>query len=97
MPGPYDIGDEIRSTITIKVADVLTDPSSLTFQLRNPQDTVTELSGFGPDPLVVKEGTGVYHFDHISSMSGLYHWRWQATGAAVGAAEGSYIVKLTKV
>ena len=90
MPGPYNVGDQVRLTITIKVAGVLTDPTGLTFQQRNPADTTTTEFIFGTDAEVVKESTGIYHFDHTIDKSGIWRWRWAATGAAVGAEEGNY-------
>ena len=95
MPGPYDVGDVVRSTVTIKVSGAVTDPTTLTFQLRNAADTITTTYTFDTDAEVVKETTEVYHFDNTTTEAGIIRWRWAATGTAAGAEEGSYIVRST--
>jgi len=97
MPGPYDVGDQVRLTVTIKTSGIPTDPTGLTFKLRNPQNTITTTYVFGTDAEVVKESTGVFHFDHTIPESGIHRWRWEATGAAVGAAEGEYVALISKI
>jgi hypothetical protein len=56
------------------------DPSGLTLYLRDPRDgTVTTQTW--PVGSVVRDSTGVFHYDLPDDVSGLWQWRWVATGA----------------
>ena len=93
----FDVGDLVRSSIEIKVSGVLTDPGGLTFQLRNPEDTLTSTFTFGVDAELVKDSTGNFHIDNNITKSGIHRYRWAATGVAQGAIESSYRVQVQKV
>lgn len=81
----YDIGDSVRTTATFKVGGVLTDPTTITLKYKNPAGTTVTKTYALSD--VVKDSTGVYHFDFTTDTAGTWFYRWEGTGAAKGAAE----------
>lgn len=84
----YDIGDMVKLQSTFTVSDVATDPTTITFTLREPNNTVTTYV-YGTDSQLVKSGTGIYYVNWTVRMSGKHRWRMVGTGACVAAAEGT--------
>jgi hypothetical protein len=80
----YEQGQVVRATGTFKdAAGNLVDPSVVKFRVRTPAAVVTEyIYGVAGD--LVKDSTGVYHFDVVLSAPGLWKYRWVSTG--IGAA-----------
>lgn len=90
----YDIGDRPRIYCSTKDAgNVPTDPSTLTLKYKvGAGAAVTKV--YPTD--VVKDQTGEFYFDLdlTSDMNGaLIQYRWIATGAVIGGAEGSFKVR----
>ncbi len=86
----YDIGDKVRSTGTfVNSSDVNTDPTTITFKLKDPSGNITTFI-YLTDAEVVKSGTGVYYFDNILDEEGVYHYRFEGTGVLVASGEDSY-------
>lgn len=80
----YEQGQVVRATGTFKdSAGNLVDPSVVKFRVRTPAAVVTEYT-YGVNADLVKDSTGVYHFDIVLSTSGLWKYRWVSTG--IGAA-----------
>lgn len=92
----FDIGDARRLQATFKNASaIVTDPSTVTFRMKDGGGTVTTLV-FGTDAEVVKESTGVYHVDYTIIVSGKHFYRWEGTGALVSASEASFSVNASE-
>ena len=93
----YDIGDSIRCTITFATtAGVPTDPTTVTFKYRDPSgNEVTWV--FGVDPEVIKDDTGDYHADVTLDEDGLWYYRWEGTGALIGAAEHGWYARRSEI
>lgn len=87
----YDVGDLIRCSITIKVSDTLTNPTTLKFKVKNPAGTITTYT-YGTDAELVRDSTGAYHIDISATQAGTYRYRWESTGTAAGAEEGAFVV-----
>lgn len=96
LPNEYDVGDRPRIYCSTKDAgNVPTDPTALTLKYKvGGGDVVTKS---WPTPAeITKDSTGEFYFDLdiTSDMNGaLVQYRWNATGAVIGAAEGSFKVK----
>jgi hypothetical protein len=80
----YEQGQVVRATGTFRdLAGNLVDPSVVQFRTRTPAAVVTEYV-YGVNADLIKDSTGVYHFDIPLSVAGLWKYRWLSTG--VGAA-----------
>lgn len=84
--GRYTKGEEVRLTGTFTVGVTLTDPGAVTLTVRDPEGTETT-------PSTTKAGTGTYFADVIVQTEGLYHYRFEGTAPALGAAEGKLEVR----
>jgi hypothetical protein len=84
--GRYTLGEEVRLTGTFRVGATLTDPGAVTLHLRDPEGTETS-------PTTTKSSTGTYYADVVVSTEGLYHYRFEGTAPALGAAEGKLEVR----
>ena len=87
----YVNGQPVRLTVTFTVADVNTDPATVTIKLKDPTGAITSYTYAGGQ--VVKDSTGVYHYDATPSTDGLWWWRAEGTGAATAATEDQFFVK----
>ena len=92
MASQYDVGDSVRMSAAFTVSSVATDPTTITFKMREPDGTVTTYV-YGTDAELVKDSTGNYHVDWGTSMSGDFFYRFTGTGACVAASEGYFTVK----
>lgn len=88
MTSVYDYGDErsLKATFTDETGSV-TDPSTVTFQLRNPSGTVVTEVYNDPGSTVVKESTGVYSRKTLFNLSGQWIVRWAGAGVYDEARE----------
>ena len=87
----YELGQVPRLTVTITVASVNTDPTGLTFQMREPDGTVTAYV-YGTDAQLVKSAAGIYYVDWTIDQEGEHRYRWVGTGTAAGADEHRFRV-----
>ena len=66
---------------------VLTDPSAIRVVTRGPDITGEVAYVFGVDAEVVKDATGLYHFDYPLTAEGTYYVRFTGTGTVADAFE----------
>jgi hypothetical protein len=93
----YDIGDAVRCTITFATTDSTpTDPTTVTFTYRDPSGNETTWV-FGVDAQVIKDDTGDYHADVTLDEDGLWHYRFEGTGALIAAAEHGFYVRRSEI
>jgi hypothetical protein len=71
--------------------DVLTDPTVITFEFKTPSGTSTTYT-YGVDAQLVKIAVGKYQVILTASASGIWSWRFAATGTIVAALEGEFTV-----
>ena len=89
----YDIGDTGRVTgLFYDSAAALADPGTLTFTFMDPDGNTTAYT-YGVDGELVKSATGTFYVDIVFDQRGMWHYRWEASGARVGAQEGQFAVK----
>ena len=71
-----------------------TDPTTVSLQIRLPGGTlVSSVYGGATDAgTIVKDSTGRYHADYLPLTVGTHRYRWEGTGAAYAAGEGSFAV-----
>ncbi len=85
----YDVGDTAILSAMVKDADdVLTDPTSLVLTIKDPSGTKTVYT-YGTDAELVKDSVGMYHFDLTFDKSGIWRYRFVATGGVDQAEQGS--------
>ena len=90
----YDLGDTRRLSAVFTVAansPPATDPTTLTFKMREPDGTVTSYVE-GTDAELVKDSTGNFHVDWLTAKAGRHVYRWIGTGAAAEADTGEFEV-----
>jgi len=94
----FIIGDTARITtaLTHPATAAAVDPGGLALKVRKPDQTLTTLT-YGADAALEKDAVGHYHADIALDQAGLWHWRWEATGANAGVAEGVLTAKASQV
>src|SRR4051794_15649354 len=92
----YDIGEVVRLGLTVKVAGVLTDPTTLTATVKDPSGTVTTYI-YGTDSALVKISTGTFHLDVDATAAGTWNVRLASTGNGKGAEQGAFYVNPSNV
>lgn len=91
----YQPGDTVRLSTTFLVADVATDPTTVTVTVTDPAGTSTVYTYAATE--VTRDSAGVYHIDVTAPTAGLWTWRWVGTGTAAGVDEGTFTVDRTLV
>ena len=79
----YTVGQLVRLTATFKVGATLTNPTTVTASLKDPDGVVTTPGTSNPS-------TGVYTIDVTPTKKGRYAYRFAGAGACVAAAEGEF-------
>jgi hypothetical protein len=81
----YEQGQVVRATGSFKDASgTLVDPSVVKLRVRTPAAAVTEYV-YGVAQDLIKDSTGVYHFDIVLNAGGLWKYRWVSTGVGATA------------
>lgn len=88
----YDVGDLVRIDTRVELASVLTDPTALAFTIKEPDGVITTKS-WPADGQVVKDGVGLFHYNHTVVKPGNHAYRWAATGTVVSAEEVKFQVR----
>ena len=90
----YDIGDEVRLSLAItNSAGVAVDPTTLILVVKPAEGTAVPYTyALGT---ITKDSVGNYHKDYtvFTGSGGMVYYKWTATGAAVGMAQGSFGVR----
>ncbi len=93
MANTYDVGDLIRVTGTLDdAADVLLDPTGLTFSFMNPAKVIT-IYTYGVDAALVKSAVGIYYADISITAAGKWRYEFASTGTGQAADVGSFEVR----
>jgi hypothetical protein len=82
----YDVGQEVRFSVTFAVDSTPTDPTAIIFRTQDPSGNTTTYT-FGVGVVIVKDDTGDYHADIILDEEGGWYYRWEGTGAVDAAKE----------
>lgn len=84
-----------RLSNTFTVADVATDPSTVSLTLTTPDGTETTYTYAATE--ITKDSTGVYHKDVTCSAAGQWSYKWVGTGAATDTTVGTFTVQESAV
>lgn len=85
----YTIGDLIRLLVTFQdTTGAFVDPTNLILRIKLPDGSVQEYSSGD----VTQTSKGKYQYDFLSTAAGTHRYRWEGTGTAQGAVEGSFKV-----
>lgn len=91
----YTIGETARLSITLYNGPDNTyapiDPTALTLRVTDAAGTETDYTW--PAGTVVRDAVGAFHCDvAITNAPGFWNYRWKATGTAIAAHEGQFLV-----
>lgn len=89
----YTINDVVRVYgQLVDLDDTPGDPGGVVVKVRNPRGVVTSKS-YGSGPEVVRTGVGAYYLDVATNLKGIWHYRFESTGARQAAQEGRFTVR----
>ena len=90
--GVYLVGSAVTITETFTVDGVLTDPTTITFRVENPDLTI-DTYVFGVDGEVSHPSVGVYVLDlPAQTQIGVFHYSVTGTGAVEASSEGEFTI-----
>ena len=87
-----EIGDDAAVTATFTVSGVNTDPTTVTFTVRQEDASAGTSYVYGPAPEVTRTGAGIYLLTYPVTLAGVHQVRCVGTGAAKGAVQGEFVV-----
>ena len=91
------VGNKIRLTCSFtNLAGTATDPTTVTFKIREPDGTITTYI-YGTDAEVVKSSTGVFYVEWILAQGGLTLYAFIGTGTVTARYEGSFFVEFANI
>ena len=82
----FVIGDTIKIKATFKVDGVLTNPTTCTITVQEPDWDQITLT-------ISNDGTGVRSGTYQPDESGWHRWQVEGTGTAAGVRQGAFYVK----
>ena len=86
----YPNGSNIRFSVVFKAVGTgaYVDPTTVTFRIRSPEtNQVTTDTYPVPATYIVKDSVGHYHADYTCDFPGDWPYRWEGSGAYIGARE----------
>jgi hypothetical protein len=93
----FDIGDAVQFKTTIRdLTGALADPTGLVCKIVDPSSNQEKLT-YGVDADLKKEATGIYYVDRTIDESGLWRYRFEASGAVQTHEENFIEVREQKV
>jgi|SRR5690606_12147698 len=91
------IGNGVTSTQEFKNSSgVLTNPTSVTVTVREPDDTKTTYT-YGTDPEVVRDSTGIYYISIVPDAAGPWGFYWLGTGTVPRSTEDFVLITPSRV
>lgn len=94
MSATYYVSSEAR--LTVKFYDItgvtLVDPTTVTIKVRKP-DGAEASHTYGVD--VAKDAVGIYHYDQVFDLAGIWYYRGIGTGTVKAAAEKQIQVQVS--
>lgn len=83
-----NVGDLITLEGKFKVENVLTDPTSVTLKVKDPDGTVVT---FSHPSTISKVSTGVFTKDYTVAKAGLHEYWWVGTGTCQAVESRSFV------
>jgi len=91
MANEYFVGQMVEVSTEFKVGGVLTDPSTVTLVIMDPDRVQTTYTYALAQ--VTREALGKFLKNILGSAVGTWFYRWFSTGACTSAGEGFFTVK----
>lgn len=91
----YDIGDLIRLNAVFEVNGTATDPATVTLKVKDPSGNVATYAYSLAE--ISRAAAGFYYKDISLDEAGIWYYRFEGTGGAQAAEEGSFEVRTQKV
>lgn len=89
----YDVGDVVRCAGAFaNSAGTAVDPTAVFCKVRKPDGTISTYT-YGADAALVRAGAGSFYVDVEATASGIWHYRFYATGTGQAAGEQSFRVR----
>lgn len=89
----YQSGQLVTMSCTFTVSGVRTDPTTVDASIRFSSATALSFrypTASASDAALVRDSSGVYHFDFVPISAGTYYYRFQGWTACQAAEEGSF-------
>jgi hypothetical protein len=86
-------GQTVEMNCTFTVSGVPADPTKVQASIRFGTATAmtyTYPTATAPDSALVRDISGVYHFDHVAISAGTYYFRFAGFTSVQAAAEGAF-------
>ena len=91
MANTYAYNCALRLSAVFTVANVRTDPTTVTLKVRDPSSNIATYTYAGLD--ITKDAVGVYHQDITIDEAGTWYYRFEGTGTCKTADEKSIIIE----
>lgn len=92
----YIVGDLVRVSVLFMLANAPADPSTVVLKWKNPAGIITTWT-YLTNVQLIKDSTGQYHADLDLLTSGTWNFRWEGTGTAQAAGQGSFVAAATNM
>ena len=86
----FVVGATVKLRAEYRVADVLTNPSTVVL-------TIEEPNGDDQTPSDMADATGKKSATFTPDQTGYHKWRWNSTGTAAGRKEGRFYVNSSPI
>lgn len=87
----FPLGQPLVVDATFSVAGVPTDPTAITFRIREPDGDILQYT-WPPNGVIVKISNGVFQGQATPTKLGMHGYRMIATGTAAGVIEDTFLV-----
>lgn len=88
----YHLGDLIRCSVTFQTAaGTVNDPGAIAFKVKPPVGNI-QTYVYGTDAELVKDSTGIYHVDILTTVSGRWRYRFEGTVSGQAASEHEFVI-----
>lgn len=93
----FQDGDKVRlSAAFTDIDEAASDPGGVLCKVREPDGTVTTYT-YGTDAALIKDSTGNYHLDFLTSSPGRHRYGFYGITSGQAVAEGEFRVQPSKV
>lgn len=95
--GVFQVGDKVRLSAAFSdINEAAADPGGVLCKVREPDGTVTTYI-YGTDADLVKDSTGHYHLDFLTTQSGRHRYGFYGITSGQAVAESEFRVQPSKV
>lgn len=90
----FSLDKTVRLSVEFRdAAGTLTDPTTLEFKIKSPDDAPVVTYIYGTDAELVRDAAGKFHVDYDVDVSGTWYYRYKATnGSLKETVEKEFVV-----